>query len=793
MPAPREHFRWWLLPALGAFCGVLPGSAQHNPQQNPGPAALVNPLIGTANSGNTFPGAVLPFGMVAFSPEELLPGSGRGIPPGGYAYHATQVRGFSLTHLSGAGCAGSGDFLFMPLTADVKESPALDIRDPAYLSDLRHDNEHAAAGYYSVQLGNHVQVELSATPRTGAARFTYPAGQPATLLIRSSDNETFSTDSHVAIDPHQHTVSGWLQSGGFCRGGPPSSYDAYYKIFFVARFDRPFAAYGTWKDATVQPGSSSANGGTAVEGGDLPHEGAPGRGSGAYVSFANAAGTVVEVRVGISYVSEANAEANLRAESPPGKSFSAIRARASAAWNAALGTIDVKGGTREQLTVFYTALYHTLLHMNLASDVNGQYRGMDQKAHRVAKPQTAQYANFSGWDVYRSQVQLVALLFPKIAGDMAQSLLNQAGQWGCWSRWTHETGAANVMNGDPSAPAIASIAAFGGDGFAVRQAYVSLLGAATTPHEGHRCSRPHLDEWLTLHYLTASNPRHDTSAADTLEFSTADFALSQLAARLGQTAEEREFLARAQYWKNLFNPNATPQEGFLQARNPDGSWKSFDPAGTDGFVEGTGAQYVWMVPFNVRGLFTLLGGNEQAIRRLDGFFHDAQGNWAFVSGRLHPGLDNEPCLETPWLYDFAGAPYKTQQTVRAILDTLWRDTPGGIPGNDDLGEMSSWYVWAALGMYPEIPGRAELVLASPLFAAAEIHRPLGTIRIVARPQNVSAIFIKRLRVNGQVWTRPWLPATFIRQGGTLVFTLSNRTDSTWGSSAAQAPPSFDIR
>ena len=792
MQAPREHFRWLLLPALVICCGVVPGFAQPNPPPNPDPAALVNPLIGTANSGNTFPGAVLPFGMVAFSPEELLPSPGRGVPPGGYAYNATQIRGFSLTHLSGAGCAGSGDFLFMPLTALVKESPALDIRDPAYLSELRHDNEHATAGYYSVQLGNNVQVELSATRRTGAARFTYPAGQTATLLIRSADNESISTDSHVTIDPQRHTVSGWLQSGGFCRGGPPSSYDAYYKIFFVAYFDQSFAAYGTWKDANVLPGGTSANGGTAVVGGDVPHEGGPGRGSGAYVSFADAAGAVVEARVGISYVSEANAEANLRAESPVSLSFRSIRTRASAAWNAALGTIDVNGGTREQQTVFYTALYHSLLHMNLASDVNGEFRGMDEKTHRVAKPQVAQYANFSGWDVYRSQVQLVALLFPKIANDMAQSLLNQADEWGCWSRWTHETGAANVMNGDPSVPAIAEIAAFAGDGFAVKRAYDSLLGTAATPHEGHRCSRPHLDQWLSLHYLTAANQRHDTSVADTLEFSTADFALSQLASRLGRTAEEKELLARAQYWKNLFNPKATPQEGFLQARNVDGSWKNFDPASTDGFVEGMGAQYLWMVPFNVLGLFARLGGNEEAVRRLDSFFHDARGNWALVSGGLHPGFDNEPCLETPWLYDFAGAPHKTQQTVRAILDTLWHDTPGGIPGNDDLGEMSSWYVWAALGLYPEIPGRAELVLASPLFAEAQIHRATGTIRIIARSRSAS-VFVESLRVNGRTWTRPWLPATFIGQGGTLEFTLSGPANPTWGTSAAQAPPSFDIR
>jgi putative alpha-1,2-mannosidase len=221
MHAPRQHFRWLLVQSLPICFSALLSFAQTNRQPNPQskfePAALVSPLIGTANSGNTFPGAVLPFGMVAFSPEELLPAPGRGIPPGGYAYDATQVRGFSLTHLSGAGCSGSGDFLFMPVTADVKESPALDMRDPAYLSDLRHGNEHAAAGYYSVQLGNNVTVELSATERTGAARFTYPAGQPATLLIRSSDNESISTDSQVAIDPDRRTVTTLITKSSLSR------------------------------------------------------------------------------------------------------------------------------------------------------------------------------------------------------------------------------------------------------------------------------------------------------------------------------------------------------------------------------------------------------------------------------------------------------------------------------------------------------------------------------------------------------------------------------------------------
>lgn len=778
-----------ILAASALAAASLLRAASPAPTRAPsGPAAFVHPLIGTANSGNTFPGAVLPFGMVAFSPEELRAGAGRGIPAGGYAYDATAMRGFSLTHLSGAGCTGSGDFLFMPITGTVKESPALDLRDPAYLSTLRHADEHAEAGYYSVRLGNGVLTELTATRRTGVARFTFPAAGTVTLLIRSSDNETISTASQVAIDPRQHTVSGWLQSGGFCRGGPPSNYDAYYKIFFVAHFDLPFQSYGTWRNASVDAGSVGSEGGTAIVG-QPPDARGPGRGSGAYVSFANAA--VVQVRVGISYVSAANAAANLRAESPPGTSFAGTRKRAFAAWNRALSRIDVTGGTQEQKTVFYTALYHALLYMNLASDINGEYRGMDQERHRVAAPQVAQYANFSGWDVYRSQVQLVTLLYPRVASDMAQSLLNQAEQWGCWSRWTHNTGAANVMNGDPSAVAIAAIDAFGGDSFDVKQAYASLLQAATVPGVENRCSRARLGQWLAVHYLTAVNTRHDGSVSDTLEFSAADFALSQLAARMGDTANEKMLLARSRYWKNLFNPKATPGQGYLQARNPDGSWKNFNPAGKDGYVEGTAAQYLWMVPFDARGLFTLLGGDAQANRRLDAFFHNARGAWDFTGGGMHPGLDNEPCLAIPWLYDFSGQPYKTQATVRAILDTLWRDAPDGIPGNDDLGEMSSWYVWAALGMYPEIPGRAELVLTSPLFSSIVIRRPGATIFVRSPAQSASAPYIASVRLNGREWHRPWLPPSFVRTGGTLTFTLSSEPNLRWGASVADAPPSFD--
>ncbi len=680
----------------------------------------------------------------------------------------------------------------MPLTHTVTHSPALDGHDSAYLSVLSHANEHATAGLYRVRLSNGVLVELTATERTGSARLVYPGSRPAVMLIRSADGDVDSSAATVHIDSGRRTISGSVTSGDFCGHSRSFPTDSYYTLYFVARFDHPFAHYGTWHDSTVTNDSLSSSGGTSLGVDQTTTSPAPGKGSGAFVEFADA--STINLRVGISYVSEANAEANLEAENPDGTSFEQIAARAHQAWNRALSAIEVEGGTHDQRVVFYTALYHSLLHMNLASDVNGQYRGMDLATHTIVQSQSAQYANFSGWDTYRSQVQLIALLHPEIASDMAQSLLNQADQWGCWDRWTHNTGATNVMNGDPSAAAIASIVAFGATGFDVHHAYRSLLDAATVPNEGHRCSRPRLQEWLTQHYVTAPpDARHDTSVADTLEFSSADFALSQLAQSEGDTVNAHVLLRRAQFWKNLFNPGATSTDGYLQARLPSSEWKIFDPIAREGFVEGTGAQYLWMVPFNARGLFDLLGGNSAANRRLDTFFHNSSGDWALTSGGVHPGLDNEPVLETPWLYDFSGEPWKTQLTVRAVLDRLWKPTPDGIPGNDDLGEMSSWYVWAALGLYPQLPGRAELVLASPLFPRAVIHRKAGEIRIAVHRRGVSDGLIERVELDGETWQMPWLPPSFALRGGRLFFDLGKFPNPKWGAEAADAPPSFDQR
>jgi predicted alpha-1,2-mannosidase len=779
------------------------------------PAALVNPLIGTTNGGNDYPGATLPQGMIAWSPEQPrsrprpkvkgVPGSmhddpGRPAAPGGYEYTSDRISGFSLTHLMGTGCAGaSGDIPFMPYVGEVTSSPADDARAEVYGSTFSHNDEAAKAGYYKVKLANGVTAELATTLRTGSGRFTYPTGKPAVMLVRTAYSETGSTDAQMKIDVANRAISGSVTSGNFCGYLGTTDRRSYYTLYFVAHFDAPFLSTGTWQDSSVRPGTNEAHGGTTYDPkGFVP----PGKGAGGWVVLDASKSASVGVRVGISYVSEKNAEANLRAENPDGANFDTVRERAHAAWKDALSRVQIDGGTHNEQVVFYTALYHALMGENIYSDVDGRYFGMDGRVHSVAAPQKVQYSTFSGWDVYRSQLQLLTLLEPEIAGDFAQSLLNQANQnGGEWDRWTHNSGITHVMNGDPAAPAIADILAFGGRNFDARAAYKSLLLAATVPtahdlsNEGCdvECvgQRPSLDLWLKLHYIpTGANAWGP--AADTLEDATADFAVSELARRMGDDAVRRQFLERAQYWKNIFNPQATAEGGYIQNRNADGTWQKFDPASDDGFVEGSAAQYVWMVPFNEKGLFTMMGGMQKAEQRLNAFFYHEDGSLAVTqSGGLHAELNNEPSIETPWLFDFLGQPWKTEEAVRRVLNTIWTNSPNGMPGNDDLGEMSSWYVWSAIGMYPEIPGRAELVLGSPLFPAIRIHRTAGDIVVKAHGAGTDSPYVQSLKVNGRITTKTWLPESFTEHGGTLEFELNAKPNRQWGTGAEDAPPSFE--
>jgi len=373
-----------------------------------------------------------------------------------------------------------------------------------------------------------------------------------------------------------------------------------------------------------------------------------------------------------------------------------------------------------------------------------------------------------------------------------------------------------VMNGDPAAPAIADVWAFGGRGFEAKAALQSLVHAAEVPTQEDLSSngcpvecvgqRPGLDQYLKLHYIPLGAPAWG-AAADTLEDVTADFGIAALADHLHNKAVHRRFLERAQYWRNIWNPAATPDSGYFMDRNADGTWpateqdadsdndqtrKPFAPANSAGFVEGTAAQYVWTLPFNVEGLFQQMGGREKAIARLDKFFYDDKGKPAVTNaGPLHAELNNEPAVGTPWLYDFAGQPWKTQQLVRQVLDTLWTNTPNGVPGNDDLGEMSSWAVFAYMGLYPAIPGRAELVFGSPSFTHITVHRMMGDVYIDAPAASAITPYVCGVMVNGKARSKTWLPESFALHGGRVRFDLQKSSCHVWGTKQADAPPSFE--
>ncbi|MDI2029221.1 GH92 family glycosyl hydrolase [Saccharopolyspora sp. TS4A08] len=715
--------------ALAAATALAPAPAADAAIDDP--AQYVNPFVGTkpggpdfghgGGAGNTFPGAVAPFGMMQFSPDTAT------YQHGGYSYDDDRIRGFSLTHLSGAGCGDFGNVPFMPVLGD---SPVAD-------HSFSHDDESASPGAYDVTFDNGLRTELAATQRSGVARFTYPRGQQAGLSV---DAAKAFNDATGSLEIGRNSISGHSDSGGFCGA------DNSYRVYFHATFDRDFSA-------------------RQVDGGR------------AFVQFDTAESASVVGRIGISFVSADNARANAEAEQS-GRGFDEIRDGTRAAWNGLLGRIDVGGGSDEDRRRLYTGLYHSLLHPNVFSDVNGQYAGFDGQV-RTAAEGHAQYANYSGWDVYRSQLPLVALIAPDIASDIAQSAVNQSEQGGYFDRWTVANGGTGVMVGDPLPIMVASAHAFGATDFDTTAALREMREGAT-----HDDERPGHDEYDSLGHIPPGVEGATDSVSTTLEYAGADFAISQFAGRLGDTATRDEFLGRAQNFKNLFNPG----NRYLQPRNADGSFTSFDPVQTEEYTEGNGAQYTWMVPFNHRGLFDLMGGNAEVVPRLDEFFGELNAG----PDAPHAYLGNEPSLNTPWAYAYAGRPDRTQDVVRRALTSLFKSTPDGEVGNDDLGQMSSWSVWASIGMYPQAPGRSELVLASPIFSSVRIDRGNGTaIDITAPEAEPGAPFVRGLAVNGAESSKPWVGEDFVASGGTLDFTLGTEPDPTWGTAPQDAPPSYD--
>jgi predicted alpha-1,2-mannosidase len=746
------------------------------------PASLVNPLIGTANAANDFPGADVPFGMLQWSPDTASRAQG-----GGYTYSSSTITGFSLTHMSGPGCGAYGDVPIMPTTGAIS-NPA------SASSSYSHADESASPGYYGVTLGNGVKTELTTTTRGGIGRFTFPATTQANLLFKltGSQNGDYA-DSWSAVSDRE--VVGSVTSGNFCEAGNT------YTLHFSVVFDRPFTT-GTWLRSTVTAGARTTSAKSTAT--TTPRRAAknaaerPGRPTlhgaeqaqaapladpnGAYLTFDTTTNHVVNARIGISFTSDANAKANRDAEVPD-FDFDAKRTAAHNAWNDALSKIQISGGTTAQQHVFYTSLYHALLHPNVFSDTNGQYMGFDNAVHTVASGH-AQYANYSGWDIYRSQAQLLGMIAPSQASDVAQSAVNDYAQSTRLPKWAQANGESYVMVGDPADAIIADIYAFGGRSFDTAAAKSAMIHEATVANN----VRPGLNYLDSIGYLP-SDGSYDCcnfygSVSTTLEYNTADFALGAFAGALGDTANQQKFVNRAQNWKNLLNTSS----GFMQPKIASGSWTGgFSPTSGDNMVEGTSWQYTGMVPFNVRGLADAKGGNAVMISYLDHVLGAYNG-----SGGDHADLGNEPSIELPWEYDYVGQPWKTQSVIRNVQNQLWPDSPTGWGvGNDDLGTMSAWYVWSAMGIFPETPGTADLALGSPLFTQVVITLSTGNKLTINAPQAATdAPYVQSATWNGANWNNAYLPPSAVTGGGTLNFTLGTTANTSWATAASSAPPSY---
>jgi predicted alpha-1,2-mannosidase len=767
------------------------------------PAAKVDVFAGTRpgphtfGGGHNYPGATLPFGMVQWSPDTTP-----AVPYGGlYDWRRHHISGFSLTHVSGAGCALYGDFPFMPTTEALTESPAPK-PGPGLAGQFQpgfsHSSESGAPGFYSVQLqpkrGGPIGVELTATTRTGFGRFTFPASPHASVLINAGGSAKPDNEAAVQVDPSAREISGSAESGLFC------AQRSRYKVYFAARFTRPFAASGTWTEGQLEPGSEAASDTQAP-----PANPKVTARAGAYATFDTSGDRSVAVRVGISFVSVAGARAALHAESE-GHGFAAIRAAARQRWDQALGRVNVSGGSTRDVSTFYTALYHALLAPRTFNDVGGDYIGMDGAVHRAVG--RTQYADFSGWDIYRTEIPLLALIEPRRASDMIQSLVADAEQSGCLPRWPYANGQSMTMVGDSADPMIAAAAAFGADHFDRGAALAAMLRGATEPCQspnGEYVERQGLAGYLEHGYVPFDEdtlePNANSiygsptavwgSAATTLEYAVDDFAIAQFAARQGEggsvgapggeaAATWAAFIARAGNWRNLFDPAS----GLIEPRYASGAFpEGYDPLGGDGFVEGDAPQYTWMVPQDPAGLFRRMGGAAKAAARLDSFLRILDAGGAGTHSD-HALLGDEPTLETPWLYDWLRRPWETQAAVRRGLG-LFSPTPAGYPGNDDLGTLSAWYVFGALGLYPAQPGAGTLALGAPLFERAEVKLARGkklTILGGGKP------YVSALELDGQAHNRPWTTYCELAAGGTLGFKTG--AHATHWAQSGQLPPSY---
>lgn len=723
------------------------------------PASWVDPFIGTTNFGTCNPGAVTPNGMMSVVPFNVM-GSDTNVydkdarwwsTP--YEFHNKFFTGFAHGALSGVGCPDMGALLTMPTTG------ALDVDYKRYGSP--YAEETASPGYYGVSLEMYgIRAEATATPRTSAERYTFPAGQGHILLNLGEGltNESGATVRRVSATE----IEGSKLLGTFCYNP-----QKVFPVYFVLRVSKVPSQSGYWKKQRPMTGVEAEwtpdNGkyklytqyGRELAGDDV----------GYWFTFDDLReDEQVEVRMGISYVSTENARRNLDAEQPAGTTFDALREAAAARWNADLARIRVEGGTEDQKRVFYTALYHALIHPNLVSDVNGEYPLMERSGETGVAADGERYTVFSLWDTYRNVHQLLTLVYPERQLDMVRSMVGMSEEWGWLPKWELYGRETFTMEGDPAIPVLVDTWRKGLRDFDMEAAYAAMKRSATTPG-AQNPMRPDIDPYIERGYIPlgwfAGDNSGDNSVSHALEYYVADAALAWLAEERGEREFAAELRRRAGGWKHYYSP----ESGTLRPITKEGRFlEPFDPRqgenfeAVPGFHEGSAWNYTFFVPHDVEGLAKLMGGKRKFVDKLQRVFD---------AGFYDPA--NEPDIAYAYLFSrFRGEEWRTQREVARLLAKYFTTEPDGIPGNDDTGTMSAWAVFSMMGFYPDCPGEPYYTLTAPTFDRVAIDTPRGELVVERRGAGDR---IRRMTLGGKPLADYRISHDELLRGGTLSFEL----------------------
>lgn len=710
-------------------------------------ASKVNPFIGTDFTGNTYPGAQAPFGMVQLSPDNGLPGWDR---IAGYFYPDSTIAGFSHTHLSGTGAGDLYDISFLPVTLPYKEAPApLGIH-----SKFRHDTEEAEAGYYKVTLDDYnIDVELTATERTGIQRYTFPGGKCAILLnLAKAMNWDATVDTRISI-VDSVTIEGYRFSKGWARD---------QRVFFRTRFSRPWNSVRIDSSAIVNTETNQPT---------------SGKGMTAQFDFNTTKGEQITVSTAISGVSLEGAAANLLAEAP-NDDFDKAREATRNLWNEELGRIEVEGDSINDIVNFYTALYHSKLAPTIYSDVDGKYFGPDKKIHQTNGWNN--YSSFSLWDTYRTSHPLYTIIDQARTNDMIKSFLafyEQNGRLPVWNFWGGET---DMMLGYHAVPVIVDAYLKGIGDFNADSALQACV--ATANIDDYRGIGLFKTKGYVPYDVVDPYNSENWSLSRTLEYAFDDYCIARMAEKMGKKELAAEFDRRAQNYRNVYNP----VYGFMVPRDSNGNWQpAFSPDEyTPHISESNGWQYLWSVQHDIDGLVSLMGKDRFAAK-LDSMMTYTPADTSklpiFSTGMIGQyAHGNEPSHHVIYLFNKIDQPWKAAQYINKVLKEMYRNDPAGLCGNEDMGQMSAWYVMSALGFYPVNPVSGKYEIGTPLFRQARIRLENGkTFTIKAPAVNADNIYIKSVTVDGKPWHESYLTHDQIMSGATVEFEMTSEPGHIW--------------